>query len=545
MGKIAKELSGLLGKEFPGEPRWRTFVKWWLDAKGYDYRSNRDLLVDGKGDGGIDVIARPNPELGSNDIFVVQSKYFQNSPPQTALERFLSAIKAIQGNRNKFDDWLNSVHTDLRRTYRTVREQRRYVRFILITSARLDSKIKRYLKKENVEFYDQEAIGALLESYKRGQTPRATSIIVNSGKPTLLIKSPAHRLWCARISLRSLGEAYSKHGDTLFAGNVRYALRGENPKNVREGIKKTATQKPREFIYFHNGITIVSRRLTRKGMRLKIDEPSIVNGAQTVSFIGKNLLERVPRGANLLAKIVEVMPGFPYEQLETDIALSSNTQNKVDFSDLSVADPALVRIERGFRRYDCFLERKKGTSPGFRPKVRITKERLVQLFTAINNQLGPTYAKSPQALFKRNRGYAAQESIRLYGRSIKGIEDSIFLAKLDSMCRSALRYSNKRKNQRAKTAYFAVFAAYINALKNTYRWNALRREIINAPDHRASIFWKDVRGHVRSAAQKMLRLSAKQRKNEPAFYKNKTQVDHAVQAITKKIRSGVGNGYRD
>lgn len=540
MSKLRIELATTLRKEYPADPQWRGFVKWWLDANGYDYRGRIDLLVDGCGDGGIDVVARPNPEIGSTEIFVVQSKYFQKSPPLTALKRFMHAASAIRGSRSEFDEWLATVRPELWRTYRNVRSQRRNVRFILLTSARLEEQTARLFRKYEIETFDREKVESLYVSHRNGQTPRVPTITIRAEAPSKLTDTAAHRLWCAKIQLRSLAAAHGRYGDDLFAGNVRYALRGENPSKVREGIRRTVMNSPKEFIYYHNGVTIVSRGVVHEGNRLTLELPSIVNGAQTVSYIGSRLREKVPSNAWVLAKIVEVRPGYSFEQFETDIALSSNTQNKVDFSDLTVAEPSLVEIERGFRRYSCFLERKKGATPGFRPQVKITKERLVQLYAAVDRQRGPTYSKGKQLLFKRDH---ARELLRQYQASAYGIEDSVCLAKLDAICRSYLTYSSPRTHRRAKLAYFAIFAAFVRALKESGRWNALRKELVHCSNYKSSDFDGYIYSDIRAAAQQMLKKSAAHKKNEPAFYKNKSLVDEAVTTTTRRLTSRVSYNY--
>lgn len=82
----------------------------------------------------------------------------------------------------------------------------------------------------------------------------------------------------------------------------------------------------------------------------------------------------------------------------------------------------------------------------------------------------------------------------------------------------------------------------MRALRDCGKWAPVKRELLR-PAFKNSLFTWDIYSHVRLAAALMLRISRKERKNEPAFYKNKTNVALAVKSVVRKIRPMIRKGY--
>ncbi|MGE0171176.1 MAG: AIPR family protein [Oligoflexales bacterium] len=539
MTKIS--ISEMLKKNYPEDKPWLAFAKWYLEARGFDMTGDENQLVDGAHDGGIDVIATPR-NGDTKKIYVIQSKYVRGTPQSVSLVRFASAVEALTSSSSRvFEDWLETVHERHKRQYKRLRTNRKFLEFILITTARLRPQDHRSFKKIGVTIEDQAPIRNLFISFVQGQTPRVEKVRLRSRNRILLGKTSDHRLWCYSIQLRELCKAYEKWGDDLFAGNVRHALRNQNASKVKSGIKETLRSRPEEFIYFHNGITVVSKSANYRRGILSLESPSIVNGAQTVSCVGKLNASSISPKAMVILKLIEVCGETPFEKLETDIAIASNTQNKVDFSDLTVAEPALVDLEKGFRRHLLFLERKRGSTPPFRPYLRISKERLVQLMASVEDEAGSARAKKPQELFKKED---AKALLRQYANRSSGLDDAMTLAKLDSVLRGYMSYELKHTQNRSRIAYFAIFSAYVLALKATGSWRFVRSEFARDVNFKKSEIKDHIKTHIRYAARVMLAISGVAKKNEPAFYKSAETVGAAVQKVVKKLRPLLRSSFR-
>lgn len=537
--KLSDIIVPALKREFPQSPTWKAFAQWWLLTKGLDSSgtAKENFLVDGSKDGGFDVIAWPMPGFNEKDIYAIQSKYYKSMPNIKNLDRFLQAINAVRGPRRIFNDWLDTVSDSLRNHYEHLREQRKYARFVLITTAKLHEKNVRYLKQQNIEVHDRDSIRRLFHFYECGQTPRVDLLKFQPlSKVIQITKTDKVRMWTFSVHLKEIAKAFQNHRNLLFAGNIRHALSGGSANQVRKGINDTLLKHPEEFIFSHNGITVVAQGIKKQNKSIVLYEPSIVNGAQTVTFIGQKWLHKIDKkNASVFIRLIEVLPGVAFETLETDVAIRSNTQNKVPLSDLIVNEPRLVDLQRHLLRKQIYLERKKGEKPPFPPSFRITKERLVQLFSCLEKELGPTAPKRLQELFK-SRDHNAVDMIRSYVNE-KKINEVVALIWLDNIMQKVINgFAQPVMKRRGKLAYFAIYTTTVHALRKANAWNKLTTSLSSAENYSDEVYRVPLIRLIKRIRSFMLSCSKRAKKNEPAFYKNKEQTNNAVRKVTKKVR---------
>lgn len=109
-----------------------------------------------------------------------------------------------------------------------------------------------------------------------------------------------HRGYVTSVHLAQLVEIYNKIGDKLFKRNVRYGLNEQ--LGVDRAIKDTLRNRPQEFWFKNNGITILVERADFKLDRVEevllehITEYgdlhfSVINGAQTITASAQCLYE--------------------------------------------------------------------------------------------------------------------------------------------------------------------------------------------------------------------------------------------------------------
>lgn len=181
----------------------------------------------------------------------------------------------------------------------------------------------------------------------------------------------------------------NKYRYQLFDRNIRYYL-GETNKVNRE-IIKSAEKNPDIFYCFNNGITITCSkcRETIKNEKLKLNNPQIINGAQTVNSLyaaynkmlkrkmadfGKqnkedavNYIEEHFKRIKVLCRIVESTKGENTEFARM-LTQYTNSQNDVKIFDFYANDPIQEALQVKFSEYGYFYERKRGE------RAYITKE---------------------------------------------------------------------------------------------------------------------------------------------------------------------------
>ena len=146
-----------------------------------------------------------------------------------------------------------------------------------------------------------------------------------------------------------LKQWWKKYGKGLVSGNIRHSL---GSTEVNNQIKQAASATPERFWYFNNGITLVADEAakapagaaSRSAGVFSFKGASIVNGAQTVSSLGKTDndaslgIVRVPIRVILL-KTAPI--GFG-----SDVTRTNNLQNRIEPRDFVAQDPEQKRLRQ-------------------------------------------------------------------------------------------------------------------------------------------------------------------------------------------------------
>jgi hypothetical protein len=153
-----------------------------------------------------------------------------------------------------------------------------------------------------------------------------------------------------QIAASKLAELYATHQEKLVERNIRN-FRGLTVVNER--IAETIAKSPADFFYLNNGVTAVCRKLdilpvsrdNRSAGQFKIEDLSIVNGAQTVGTIANQFGKAAPASDPLVfIKIISLEEGR--EGLGDQITRSTNFQNRVERVDFVALDPEQERLRR-------------------------------------------------------------------------------------------------------------------------------------------------------------------------------------------------------
>lgn len=143
---------------------------------------------------------------------------------------------------------------------------------------------------------------------------------------------------------------------SVFHDNIR-AFQGDRPANV--AMKKSLTEGTiNEFIFKHNGITVIASSVTYGSMELRFFDYQIVNGCQTCHVLYNN--RNVP-GIDNLQLIVRAI-GSTDKRLRNDIVMGTNSQTEVKREQLIALSEVQERIEdyyNSIREYErLYYERR-------------------------------------------------------------------------------------------------------------------------------------------------------------------------------------------
>jgi hypothetical protein len=154
--------------------------------------------------------------------------------------------------------------------------------------------------------------------------------------------------------------------DLLFARNVRVPIPPRRSETNRS-IQDTFKNRPLEFVYSNNGITILCESHVHEGAtkELRLVNPRVVNGSQTLHSIRD--ISNPSKNARVMVRIVQIPPlqggELPDQirqrkQIIRNITVRSNQQNPMKKWNLVSNDDYQLGLYRFFRRHDYFYERR-------------------------------------------------------------------------------------------------------------------------------------------------------------------------------------------
>lgn len=174
--------------------------------------------------------------------------------------------------------------------------------------------------------------------------------------------------------LADLVELYNQRRDNLFLKNVRYFIKSK--KNIEKGpsakmrdtlkdICITGGESPALFAFYHNGITIYGKDVIKDGNNLKIKEPYVLNGCQTIktSFLFRfdpKFKEKIETDKWETIFIPVRLITSSDDNLIRKVTINNNRQNAMSPAALRANDPIQLDLETRFRERKIFYERQEG-----------------------------------------------------------------------------------------------------------------------------------------------------------------------------------------
>ncbi len=163
------------------------------------------------------------------------------------------------------------------------------------------------------------------------------------------------------IRLVDLHAMYKEMGERFFERNIRAALPEDEAVNrsIQQSIRRIVLdgkEDAKVFAFNHNGVTLFAEALNASDGHLRITEPRLLNGAQTVTTFARFL--KANEGNDLLAKHrdalgeVHVLCRIITEAAQdfvTTVTINNNRQNPVDPWNLHANDMIQLEIQDKFR----------------------------------------------------------------------------------------------------------------------------------------------------------------------------------------------------
>ena len=327
---------------------------------GCEPDSAAQAITDGGNDNGIDAIYYHEPE---RRLYLVQSKWIHDGsgePQNGDIKKFIAGIKDLVNHRfERFNGKIKALQSLLTQVLNT--PQSTYAIVVVYTGintlATPSSRDLEDLKDEmndaseilKISVLNQTSLHASLTARLAGDPINHELGLKSWGKVDL-----PYLAYYGQISCSAIGDLWAKHGERLFKKNLR-GLLGET--EVNNEIQQTLKDTPEVFWFFNNGITIISKKVAKTMSgggatdfgTFHCEDISIVNGAQTVSTIGRVFTNHPEYLEKAYVPIRLISLENADINFGENITKTNNRQNKIENRDFVTLDPwqSTLREELG------------------------------------------------------------------------------------------------------------------------------------------------------------------------------------------------------
>ncbi len=326
----------------------------------------QDYITDGKDDGGIDAVFN-DPTSESNDVIIVQSKYYDSSSlkgEEVAAELIKIATTLRDMNNRKFQGYNPSVVTAYQNSLNAKADDGE-VKIVFFTSFKprtirsrnkIEKIVRENFKDYTVELVFREDIEDQIKLIENGHK------YVDHDQLEIDCENNCLRYndsIIVNISAKSLQELFARRRNGLLGMNLRYYVKR---KDVDIGIERSIRQTPENFWYKNNGVLIVCDEWNIEGNVLKLTNFSIINGGQTTNRIG---CADICKDFYLQCKVVKAKGADSTEKEDfiLGIAEATNSQKRIDDADLKANTPEQLSLKERLSHRNVYYVLKKGDKP--------------------------------------------------------------------------------------------------------------------------------------------------------------------------------------
>lgn len=311
-------------------------------------------ITDAANDNGIDAIHFDDP---NKRLYLVQAKWIKDGtgePNNGEIKKFVAGVRDLVNLRyDRFNPKVQAKQTVVSAALND--PATRYEVVVAHTGAsRLAAPSSRDLEDLAAEFND---VSEVLYTSVLNQADLHKSLTAGiAGEPINLQiglkawgrKDTPHEAYYGQVSADQIIAWWVQYRQRLFARNLRNTL-GETDVNVE--MRQTLDQAPSSFWYFNNGITILAKKATKPMVggggndysTFHCEDISVVNGAQTVSTVGK-AGEANPTFASSVDIPVRIIVRGDDDSFASDVTRTNNRQNRIENRDFVTLDPEQTRI---------------------------------------------------------------------------------------------------------------------------------------------------------------------------------------------------------
>lgn len=374
-----------------------------------------DIIVDGRGDGGADVLLF-DPGSEASDLIIGQAKFHQSIDSDkcnAAINKMVDFyISMTNGN-------YQNVKPEVQQRYLALEgdmgDESRVLFFLFVSAPQkrisIDklkqtfySKLSDHNKYELRVLFDSDIVEEIKEAESRKPAVEYGEIRIDRAENKIDYNNMAIMVNVSAFSIKKL---YAQHQINLLARNLRYHVAGTS---VDKAIEESIDNTPELFWLKNNGITIICDEYEFDGNNVKLTNFSIVNGGQTTYKISKSKQISKEYDLYLPCKIVKIIGKTDEERDDfcLEIAKATNSQKPIKPSDLKANAPEQRRFAVAMRNEGIFYQTKRGEEVPTAYKTKYLHSDITEIgklcLSAIL-QMPCTSRNKPSTIYKEDKYY--------------------------------------------------------------------------------------------------------------------------------------------
>lgn len=394
----------------------------------FDYSDYSNCFVDGKNDGGIDVLAI-NERDGQEVLALIQGKMVSSIGSQDIIDIF---TKMDQTLTNFAEARTSRYNTRLKRIYKEtisrLDDQPNIDMLLFVNCDITDARKQKIL--DDIDNIDSLSNYDISIHYKKGINEQIKNVqepkyyvaegsikiardegIIEYGDNGLLVNVSAN-------SIRDLYDIYKDKG--LFEQNFRYFFR---TKRIDDNIKSSLRRNRDQFWFLNNGLIIGCKDFRVDGDNIKLYDFSIINGCQTATLISEYHGTNENIDFVLTCKIVKPESESQFGNFIADIAEASNSQKPIQDRDLKSNRPEQRQLQNTLRENDpkVYIEIKRGEK-----LITAARRRTLEPWQYLKNDF---YGQVIQSFHLQQPGSARSAKSKIFSSNI--VYSKIFERSID------------------------------------------------------------------------------------------------------------------
>lgn len=413
-------------------------------------------IVDGGNDNGIDAIYY-SPQ--NRSMVIVQAKFSKTGtgePESAGIAKFTTGAKDLFNlNFTHFNDKVKKREAQIENALNAFETKYQLILIDTHSAKDLSEHALRHVDDLLSEMNDTGDTSSeqLVKFTRLNQAKVYDLLAISAGNLPINIEiglsqwgavSDPYKAVFGMVSGMEVSAWWNSYSNRLFEKNIRQVL---GQTEVNEEIEKTLRDNQNLFWYFNNGITITCDSITKTavggGQRdigtFKLTNIAIVNGAQTVSSIGKFAVSQTPSVAldvvRVSVRIIQLSDAPEF--FGKDVTRTNNRQNRIENRDFVSQDKEQIRmkmelsidgIEYNIMRSENYIANDKSFELSEATAALACASGKIVLTVQAKSGIGKFYENLDKGIYKELfnasvSGYYVYNSVKL----VRIIEDTIKL----------------------------------------------------------------------------------------------------------------------